>query len=411
MNSSDVQIQDLPHRESLGAGVKLRNANSYDDAELYLINASEKKPEHWQAYFELGILYKLRGNAGLSFDYFKKALVRQGYNIDVIKRLLASAVSNNSLENFQSVVEAVTFNAEAAVEAVCAYRDLFSYVEKFKLQDVHQMHDQIVSKSLGWYSLDKVISDLQDHYVNKVPYAFIRFGDGEGTWGHFSAEDEMHFHTMYRANRNEFWNIWFGQSKIENRDSFFSQMRRLEARMNEANVIGVPPKSWISHEYSTGSLRGIPGTANVIRNLSAKDLHATALCTQLMHYELSDSGSFFKFLGDLETVTIITCHPETVDVMKAKFNIPNVVHIAVPGEPSRSKLLGETSIRGEHYPTYFESNMALISSMDWAGKVCLVGGGILGKIYCLEIKKNGGIAIDIGSVMDKWNNKKTRPGF
>lgn len=89
MNSSDVQIQDLPHRESLGAGVKLRNANSYDDAELYLINASEKKPEHWQAYFELGILYKLRGNAGLSFDYFKKALVRQGYNIDVIKRLLA----------------------------------------------------------------------------------------------------------------------------------------------------------------------------------------------------------------------------------------------------------------------------------------------------------------------------------
>ena len=411
MNAPHNQIQSLPHRESLVAGVNLRNANSYDDAEAYLINAFEKNPDHWQAYFELGILHDLRGDADRAFAFFEKALARQSYNAGVIKRLLANAVSNNSLERFKEVICKIDFDKETLVETVCAYQDLLSYVNKFNLKDACRLHDKVVEKSLGWYKLEKLVSEINLHFEKKLPFAFIRLGDGEGTWIHFNFECEMRFHTMYSANRNEFWNIWFGQEKIEHRDSFFQKMRMLESTLEEANVIGVPPKSWISHEYVTGSLRGIPGTANVIRTLKNKDLHDTALCTQLMHYELADSESFSNFLKKLEIVTIITCHPETVNVIKEKFSIPDVVHIPIPGEPSRSKLLGEGAVRGEHYPSHFESNMALISRTDWTGKVCLVGGGILGKFYCLEIKKNGGIAIDIGSVMDKWNNKKTRPGF
>jgi len=36
------------------------------------------------------------------------------------------------------------------------------------------------------------------------------------------------------------------------------------------------------------------------------------------------------------------------------------------------------------------------------GKLFLVGAGFLGKIYCDLIKRHGGIALDVGSMMDRW---------
>jgi len=36
------------------------------------------------------------------------------------------------------------------------------------------------------------------------------------------------------------------------------------------------------------------------------------------------------------------------------------------------------------------------------GRVYLVGAGILGKMYCDVIKQRGGVAIDIGAVIDGW---------
>ena len=41
----------------------------------------------------------------------------------------------------------------------------------------------------------------------------------------------------------------------------------------------------------------------------------------------------------------------------------------------------------------------------------LVSAGFLGKLYCLEIKRLGGIAIDVGSLTDLWLGHMTRPNF
>jgi len=41
-------------------------------------------------------------------------------------------------------------------------------------------------------------------------------------------------------------------------------------------------------------------------------------------------------------------------------------------------------------------------------EVCLVAGGVFGKIYCDEVKINGGVSIDIGSLVDRWVGIHTR---
>jgi hypothetical protein len=50
-------------------------------------------------------------------------------------------------------------------------------------------------------------------------------------------------------------------------------------------------------------------------------------------------------------------------------------------------------------------------SQPLAGELFLVAGGLLGKIYCDRIKRSGGVAIDIGSLIDAWLGAPTRPGF
>lgn len=63
-----------------------------------------------------------------------------------------------------------------------------------------------------------------------------------------------------------------------------------------------------------------------------------------------------------------------------------------------------------HWPKQF------IGAADWmdqhadeiAGSLCLVGGGVVGKTYCNWFRDRGGIAIDMGSVFDKWSGHVTR---
>ena len=45
------------------------------------------------------------------------------------------------------------------------------------------------------------------------------------------------------------------------------------------------------------------------------------------------------------------------------------------------------------------------------GRLFLLAEGTLDKIYAATIKEYDGIALDVGSVLDSWASRRTRPGF
>jgi hypothetical protein len=53
-----------------------------------------------------------------------------------------------------------------------------------------------------------------------------------------------------------------------------------------------------------------------------------------------------------------------------------------------------------HFPFIYEETLAWIARQAAPGRLFLVGAGILGKIYCDAIRQRGGVAVDVGSVMD-----------
>lgn len=63
-----------------------------------------------------------------------------------------------------------------------------------------------------------------------------------------------------------------------------------------------------------------------------------------------------------------------------------------------------------HYPVVYNETLAWIDHQAGPGRLFLVGAGILGKIYCDAIRERGGVAIDVGSVMDLCGGLSTSRG-
>ncbi|SEE35096.1 hypothetical protein [Pseudomonas coleopterorum] len=394
-------------------GVQWRNDGNFELAEKALVLACKSMPLEWQGYYELALIYEIRKDSLNLRQCLEHALTRNPGQIDTIHKLLTLVILDDNDKDYFKFISIIDFSHELIIERVCALDELRRFRKLHPIASIQEGHQQIVEQSEGWIFVEDVIQRMREALHNREGFAFIRLGDGEGTWLNHDKADEILYHTMRSINRTEFWNIWYGEEVAVHRYSFLSIMHNLAFRLGEADILGIPPLTWLEHEHAIGSLRGLPGTVNVVKLLAANSaiLENMSLCTQLMHYELSNHPDFLEFLCNLDRIAIISCHPETAQLMQLKFGILDVLYIPVPGEPSRAHLLGENSVKGQHYPDGFYQTLQSINTVDFTGLVCLVGGGILGKLYSLEIKARGGIAIDVGSVMDKWLNKPTRPDF
>lgn len=75
----------------------------------------------------------------------------------------------------------------------------------------------------------------------------------------------------------------------------------------------------------------------------------------------------------------------------------HVLWLPIPGE---ARLRADAFGAHAHYPRVFEQTLAAIAERISPGDLVLVGAGILGKIYCEAVRVQGGIAVDVGSVLD-----------
>nr|NQU90508.1 hypothetical protein [Bacteroidota bacterium] len=106
--------------------------------------------------------------------------------------------------------------------------------------------------------------------------------------------------------------------------------------------------------------------------------------------------------SQFKKVLIITGHDLAERIAYKYPHLKEVAKIIIPKQP---KYFKETRI---HYPDVFNETMLRIESLNLKGYLCLVGAGFIGKPYIVKCAERGGIAIDIGSVFDKWAGYVTR---
>ena len=133
------------------------------------------------------------------------------------------------------------------------------------------------------------------------------------------------------------------------------------------------------------------------------DLTGKEFCSINVHSEFLDNNYFDDLLLNTKVLNYISCRELTYELQR-KFNIDTVNNYQIA--PEMKFFAGYEGLN--HYTDQFNKIERWMDKCDIEGRICLVGAGVVGKIYCNWFRDRGGISIDIGSVFDSWAGFVTR---
>lgn len=261
----------------------------------------------------------------------------------------------------------------------------------------------------------KVIDRILEHWNERRPFSLIRLGDGEGNflpypsaWSHFADLDRLS--VQY---------LWWGERRLAPEDE--AQISALLCRaIRHADVVGVPDisrlcfgmplpapeslyQSW--HDY-----RGILAILDQLDSETATGNGPLFRPSQMisscnLHIDLASWGLYDRLFASIRQVSVISCHDALPAKLAERFGLSVSRFVRIPHERKFGEAFGYGD-DGDHYPDTFRRLRRDLNAEP--GEVFLVAAGILGKIYCDWIRDAGGLALDLGSVVDGWCGFNTR---
>ena len=290
-----------------------------------------------------------------------------------------------------------------------------SLVVKASHSKVFEKEKEMFSHKL--LSVESIYSNILEKVYQKEPLALIRFYDGEGAF--YKAESWSESFIQERMT------YYFGAESYSNEDVNFIKNLILSA-LDAADIVGIPNLDIVDNmlsftqRFADSNIEKLPSIArryngsidcnSAWRILSSFELVVHALstdkigyCTKDIHYDLVLSGYLYRLLDKVSQISIITSQPVR-SYLEQLFDL-DVTEYSIPSRSIDSDSTSTTS----HYSTRFHQLQEELASKDLRGQLFLIGAGPLGKVYCESVKKQGGVAIDIGAVFDSWINFRTRP--
>ena len=254
----------------------------------------------------------------------------------------------------------------------------------------------------------------------RIPFSFIRIGDGEGLLLSLSERSWIQ-DIQYLSSHFGWTQVTFGDL-LRLRDS-------LRKVLNSANLLGIREdilSCRLDPELVNGSSESLEREVKArfalrpvdrylpaagcrrlaLTNLALAELDRSpdsAFTSAWAHWDFLLSGDLYRLLQTQGEIGLITCHGSVAALIETLFPL-KVVQYQVPDMFADD----EAKIPGAHFPQRFDSLRSELH-VDRPGMVFLVGAGICGKVYCHWIKERGGIALDMGSVLDTWIGIASRP--
>ncbi|MDO6537652.1 hypothetical protein Q4524_03550 [Alteromonas stellipolaris] len=275
-----------------------------------------------------------------------------------------------------------------------------------------------VYKSLALASYDEFEFAVNDAFEKKQPFSFVRLGDGEGalldfdekcsiedieylsehvgkkaTIGQLSALKHNLLAAIDNTNivgiRNDVLGVSFNENLLHQNDEqlFLNEFKQaFTLRATELDIC-----------YSDA--RRI---AKLYKAIKHNAYSQQKLCTQWIPFDYFLSGALTNLLERAGEIGVVTARQNIPDKLRKALNIKVVEHIT----PDKSARQVGTFI--PHYPKHFNRIKNEIN-VKYPGMPYLVAAGLIGKGYCAEIQRQGGIALDIGALIDCWDGRYSRP--
>lgn len=215
-------------------------------------------------------------------------------------------------------------------------------------------------------------------------FSAIRFNDGEGI---FYGYPDL----FSQKELNQILNIWWGRTDQD--PALLADLRRdLGHAVAGASVLGTPPPDKAQGKF----LRTLSALAE--SGLVAEQ----TLSLARFHRDLAESEAFTAFMRAQKRVVLITCR-DVREKLAALYAIPEIEVMAIPEEAAFAR----KSLERPHFPGRYLELRRELGEFP-AGTVAIIGAGVCGKVYAEDIRRRGGIAFDLGSILDLWAGKATR---
>ncbi len=264
-----------------------------------------------------------------------------------------------------------------------------------------ETHRDIASKataSTSFQESETVARNIRTALETGQAYSFVRMGDGEGRY----LADLSSYPQLSEEQKSLAMMVWFWNSRSLPDERFRTE---LKAAYDEADVVGINPPFRVEFEYRNS----VPGYVGVVKgNELLLDNDGERRNGQNTTYNwtstlLDDSGFFSELFKSQEIITMISPHPDMELILRRR-GAGRVQSILIPSE--NHALVVQRSRADPHYPDVYNEVLSVLH--ETRPRLCLVAGGVFGKIYCNVVRRLGGVAIDVGSLADRWVGIHTR---
>ena len=259
--------------------------------------------------------------------------------------------------------------------------------------------------ALTWLTPNQLDKALLNDVDAGKPFSLLRFGDGEYEVCKFIAGASHN-----DASFIDKFNRWFGSTHVgtlKHTELVGLTTMILEA-FKRCAYLGIP---------SFREAYGYPKWAGIDKFVNKHMPKGITFHFYDIFTLWRNQRTFQEILRVRNNIDLITCRPNLEEKLKARFALKRVGMELI--QPEYFMWKGKdaglqkfvTAWKGEpHYPQRFKEICgSLKSQAPLNGRVFFVGAGGLGKIYCEIIRKHGGIALDVGAMLDGWDGLTTRP--
>ena len=231
----------------------------------------------------------------------------------------------------------------------------------------------------------------------KCPFSNIRLSDGEG----YAFSEKHEFFTLDdQLNRERHW--WGVELDEESRETIMNRVRN--AAYN-SDIIGIPSihRFVRDTQNKTGSFvlsiqgRGMVQVLNEFANYSGDSLFGEE---KMNDYLFEPCDRIHSLIKNAEKCVVVSS-ADVGSLPKWLTEEDHIKHIKIPTH-FRTNGNSKYSSINLPLPLIYEEIDKKVREQTTPGTLVLVAGGIIGKIFINTAKEAGGVALDLGSSMDKW---------
>lgn len=223
----------------------------------------------------------------------------------------------------------------------------------------------------------------------------IRFGDGEVQLLEADPDDADSMRVAIRKLKRQAAGSFASEDVLDVKAN-------VSLAFDEADVLGILPDDNFSEKWKMWMAR----LAAHYAERRAKGRPAEALACCLLNHDIVDALP--EMLAG-RRVSAISCR-DIKPVLEAEWGLDNVAVYQVPSQHAVRDVDGPYEAALHGVPMWPDAHAHLQADLTVRarGEVFLVGAGVFGKDLCIRIRERGGIALDMGSALDRIAGKITR---